>query len=407
MNVNNPITICFSDYTGSLDFFFRIAKSYSLRNYIIITPIFSSIIKSSRYENIKVIYINKLSKKYSGKIPTLNFSNCKESNLSLFSNREMKAYFLSLYSAAKNIIEHGGNNDIVIFNWNGESISGLVTRMIKNKYKNIKTLYFEISNLPGLTFMNEEGVNASSSLYKDPDQLLFYQDNKLDYSSWLHKFISDKLSGENPPKQVNLMKKKSVYLLIDLLFSCVSYRFFSVSSILNRLPRFKNFTKNKSNIKYDKVDYSKEYVFIPLQVSNDTQVLINSDIGNIDLILEVLSQYDLPLYIKPHPAESNVDYLFFWLDSLPDKVRSRVFIVNENTYKLINGSNFVCVINSTVGFESMLMGKDTKFFGRTIYTNFTFEHLEPYIFSYLLNVDFFSNKLLMKNDIIKIYLRCK
>lgn len=93
--------------------------------------------------------------------------------------------------------------------------------------------------------------------------------------------------------------------------------------------------------------------------------------------------------IKPHPAEENTEFIK-QIESLED-IRTK--IVSNDTNELIKNAKIVCTINSTVGLEAMILGKEVKVFGRALYAGFTHERLKSYICGYLVNIDYFDGEV--------------
>lgn len=395
--------ICFIDYTGALDFFTRLANSDKEKEYVFITPILSARITTRTASNIRVIYCSKWSKVYPSdeldpnSIDVLRF---KELQLGLMNISEAQHYFLNLYSLAKSEILNSEKTYIV--NWNGESASGCAARCLKDRYRHVSLLFCEISNLPSKMFVDCEGVNASSSLYSNPNKLFDskYKFSELEAEKWKNRYINLKLSSNNKPQQSSLMKKRSFRLVIDILSVCFTYRFFTTRSVLNRIPSILSKKTTDKSVKFEyEWPSDAPFVFVPLQVSSDTQLLLNSDIGNLDLIEKVLLKTKHNLYIKPHPAESDLSYLVRWYEKQTNEIRKRVFFTSIDTYALISQCDAVHVINSTVGFESMIFGKDVTFYGRTIYTNFNKSHINPYIMSFLVDIDFFDSETISEKEV--------
>ncbi len=117
------------------------------------------------------------------------------------------------------------------------------------------------------------------------------------------------------------------------------------------------------------ISKSRVYVFLALQVTTDSQIKINSDVDNFDAInyaINYARKKGLVLYVKPHPSE--MDFVF--LDELEhlSKKESGFFIVRNNTVDLISKADSVVVINSTVGMEAIVLGKEVEILGRALYS---------------------------------------
>ena len=158
-------------------------------------------------------------------------------------------------------------------------------------------------------------------------------------------------------------------------------------------------------IEYDIIDYKKNnYALFPLQVSADSQVIINSNfdlIESFNIAVKSAKKDGLKLFIKPHPAEKNlkiIKYIQSTKAQNPD-----IFLTNENTYLLIKNSAKVLTINSTVGIEGLMYYKHIEVFGKAFYKPYCEPDLskrvdkdkvDRFLFNYFFNIlrdgDFFS-----------------
>lgn len=113
----------------------------------------------------------------------------------------------------------------------------------------------------------------------------------------------------------------------------------------------------------------EKFIFVPFQVETDSQIISNSPwIKNMGQLYQHLANVidktndaDLHIVIKEHPSES-VRH-----DSLHHK-HPRILFANQcNTQMLIERSQAVLTINSTVGIESLLLGKPVMVLGSACY----------------------------------------
>lgn len=75
-----------------------------------------------------------------------------------------------------------------IFIINGCRVQDHAFRDIAVKY-GIKTLYFELANIPGKTFVDPKGTNAKSALYKNKNILNQYNVLEEDYVFWKNAIL--------------------------------------------------------------------------------------------------------------------------------------------------------------------------------------------------------------------------
>jgi len=107
---------------------------------------------------------------------------------------------------------------------------------------------------------------------------------------------------------------------------------------------------------------------VPFQVHDDTQVLINSPwVPTMQKFYEALEtslpylDSDISFVIKEHPSDK-VTY-----PDLYNKNERMLFANGNNTQALIENSCAVITLNSTVGVESLLLGKSVITLGNAFY----------------------------------------
>ena len=155
---------------------------------------------------------------------------------------------------------------------------------------------------------------------------------------------------------------------------------------------------------FDNVDIvQSKYIFFPLQVSNDSQIILNSKIDNIDALKicnKIASKRNLKLFIKIHPAETNLLYLFK-IFKLKHELDYKV--IRDNTFQAINHSDHVITINSTVGLEAMIMGYNVTYLGNSFYPKLiTNDLLGRYVMSFLIDINMSQESHYHKSEILRI-----
>jgi capsular polysaccharide export protein len=181
--------------------------------------------------------------------------------------------------------------------------------------------------------------------------------------------------------------------LIDSIDSKKKYIKRYIERLLNR------FVKNK-NIEYSKV-INYPYIFLPLQVSEDSQILLHSEFDNIDAIKKAYEEAEklgMKLVIKPHPAERNLQHIKKIFD-LKREYNFEITMIDTET--LIKKSEKVITINSTVALESIILGQKVEILGRSFYKHLKCkEYLIKYITQYIVDIDYFSYDLI-DCDVVK------
>lgn len=175
-------------------------------------------------------------------------------------------------------------------------------------------LYIEKGFFPNTVQCDRQGINAASTLSRDP---AFY------------RWVASKIGLARP----------------DLLVKRVSKR--QGDTLLTALPQ--------------------RYVFVPFQVPSDMQILAHSPfVRDMEHLYDVVFQAaealpDLTFVLKEHPS--------FAL-SIKDKVPAhpRVLFANRNdTRELIEKSHCLLTINSTVGLEGLTLNRKVVTLGDAPY----------------------------------------
>jgi len=290
----------------------------------------------------------------------------------------------------------------VVFIWNGQQ---LVESCVANycKEHGIKTIFWEIGNFPGKMVADPKGVNirgiSKDYLSKARNITSISQS---DFEVWAKKLIKDKQS--NGARQAKTAKQIPTERFIDLLATYCGQGFKTISlaaatkRLTNKLLNKKILSTLSKNEELT-CHLASEYIFFPLQVSTDTQILANSEISIESAVDKAISQSSPGklLVLKFHPAEINMTFIKKIVKKTLDS--DNVFLSFDDTYKLISNSEKVYVINSTVGYEALLMGKDVEFFADTHYprNKKDFQDLYSYHNNYLVDADYFSNAPISRN----------
>jgi capsular polysaccharide export protein len=292
-------------------------------------------------------------------------------------------------------------NIVSVFVMNGGSIpTKSIAEICKRENKSI--LYFELGNIFGKMFVDIVGVNAQSSLYQSIDILFDYPVPMDKYEQWKRNYISQKLSKSTIFKSIRI---PNILFVLDL----IGFYFFNIPANGEKSIRKKiiYFIRSKSaQFKYDSYNiYKNKYIFLPLQLTNDTQLLLNSSINNYDAIKiahDVALSMNVDLVVNIHPLEKDPDTL-----TMIDKLRKeyKFYVVDSNTMELIQKCIKVYTINSTTGLEAIICGKDVIFLGKSFYPKLKGELLKNYILSYLVNIDYYSNESIDANTLQLLFQR--
>lgn len=214
--------------------------------------------------------------------------------------------------------------------------------------RNITTRFVELSNFPNKVFVDPAGSNARSALALNPKCLDALPDVPEDFhTQWMIGYEAEK---RQPPLQAR--NNPCEKLIAEI----------SQDRVLGR---------------------QRSFIFLPLQVSYDTQLWLNADLRNEEAIRHasrLARQEKRDLVVKIHPAETEPSEL---VNIAKLQQRYKFKVTQENTLDLIKASSRVVTINSTVGLEAKLYHKPVEVLGRAFYQNFSHEQLKKYLHRYL------------------------
>lgn len=274
------------------------------------------------------------------------------------------------------------------------------------KSNSIPILFFELANIKGKTFWDIEGSNAKSYLYRHIEILDKYDIEYNEYINWKNEYIKDNFNQHVVKQAVNIKKFNYTYGLL----SRISFLFTGIqlhkSDILTKLKYFINSRTLKLN--YDEFNIEKEkYIFFPMQVASDSQIILNSDISLFDGLKYAINSAKAnksTLVVKLHPAEKDVDII---KKVLKLRKEYNFKIIKDNTFQVIANAEKIITINSTVALEAMILDKPVEILGRSYYKFFNHKRIKNYILGYLENIDFFSDNEFSEEQVRKLVQKCQ
>jgi len=224
--------------------------------------------------------------------------------------------------------------------WNGQK-QPYLTMVKAAEHAKKRILFFENGLLPNTTTVDYCGVNAHNCLPRTPE---FY----LNYTASANKLNNSDIVTNGLTKQHSL-KNKTVQLL-------------------TRDPHKKRkLTNQKLN------SFNFPYIFIPFQVPADSQVVLHSPwVQSMEQLFHLVRDARNHLMQQGH---TEFPYLVFkehpsWPGNFTElyNMDDYCLFANENsTQDLIENSEAVITINSTVGLESLLLGKKVITLGNACY----------------------------------------
>lgn len=127
---------------------------------------------------------------------------------------------------------------------------------------------------------------------------------------------------------------------------------------------------------FDKSREKEEFFLLPLHYEWEAQIALREPFLNqLDLAKKIALAlpHGTKLYVKVHPHWKNADQGLGAVMGLKKIDGIRLIRPNENTMDLIEKSMGVIVINSTVGYEALALGKPLIVLGHEIYRKAGFE----------------------------------
>jgi capsular polysaccharide export protein len=224
--------------------------------------------------------------------------------------------FKFYYRQFSAVIDH--HNPRCIALWNGHRLPEQAIKVLAQKF-NIPVVHFENGLLPDTTTFDLSGVNDANSL---PRNAQFYRQYKNESTVIERQLVSRKFHRSK-----------------------------------------KSHAKNKSFY----ADLPEKFIFVPFQVKFDSQVLLNSK--NIKTMTgfyqwlefaEKSSDQPLKFVIKEHPSDPHK------YTELYNKNPNIIFS-NRDTKELIEKSDAVITVNSSVGLEAILLHKRVIVLGEACY----------------------------------------
>lgn len=289
-------------------------------------------------------------------------------------NIEMKNSDYTLYKKYMQYVDDfvTNHNISLMVMYNGSSWTERLGAFIAEK-RGIKTVYLELGYFRPFTLsINPTGVNFNSSIPRTPG---YYEEIIMD---------KDKLADMNKPVNEDLnhlkpdgIKKVVISKLLNSAGDLVKVNF--PIEVHHNLKELISIYKNKKKFKQmpeDNVDIPDKYIFVPFQVHSDTQILHHSPrVKTMEVLVDSVmsameefnAKYDENYHVifKEHPEDiGRIDYSHLYKAY---ENKGALFLKKYNTDRLIEDSEVVITINSTVGIEALRKYKKVITLGNAFY----------------------------------------
>ncbi|MCF8411792.1 MAG: hypothetical protein K9G44_00145 [Melioribacteraceae bacterium] len=345
-------------------------------------------------------------------IPIKNMPSARKTDLPVFlekpSGTLTEDEAITLYSRTYELIQqfHKTRGIELMFIWSGIRLIDATAKEFAINH-DIRTVFFEIGNFPGKIFADPEGTNAQSLLAKNPNILLNFRSDKNQFEEWRKNYIAENSTVLSVPQSSNVASIDYFKNIKDL-YGFRTSNLLKFEPVLTYTKLMNKLRRRYSSFNYDDFDIEADrFIFYPMQVSDDAQLLVHSKIDNIkalEIVADEAKKEGLQLFVKPHPAERNFSYIHS-ITRLKEKLSFK--FVGGNTLAFIKNSEKVVTINSTVGLQSLILQKDFETLSRAYYSDFSQEHLAKYIQSYLLNIDFWATEKIELSEVSELISRAR
>lgn len=290
------------------------------------------------------------------------------------------------------------DKELIIFGGNGLHAFDKAIHQYKNNHKNTFSIFTELSNIDGKVFFDNTGSNASSLFNKklNDNDFEIPECNQKQLEEWKKVYCCKKINHHSVKQAPKKNYKEAIlYRMIgvfEFIFRIPSYQRFKIDELFsNRKKVSKKLYAVNWEEYVDDISHINSFMLYPLQVFGDSQIKLHSKIDNLDALniaIQKAKEKNIPLVVKPHPAEPEYDTLNKIIDI---RKKNEFYISTNNTFELINKAEEVIVINSTVGLEAIISGKKVTFLGESFYRYFNDDRvLNFYLNHWLVNVNMFS-----------------
>jgi len=245
--------------------------------------------------------------------------------------------------------------------WNGQDHVGRIISHLARQ-KGIPVAYMENGYFPDTLQMDSKGVNSAASLAEKS---------------------FDELVNEAPVRLAEVPAAVVVRDLIPISTSDQIKLYIDRAMLINYYATYpeqrgsdkfkkRKLQKLREQIPEDVVEIPEKFVFIPLQVHDDTQVLLNCrHFNSVESFFEAAYPAikrnfgsDFKIVVKEHPEDlGRWDYTEF-RKKFPDVIWLRKY----NVEKLLDKASCVVLINSSVGLQAIKRMKPTVVFGESFYS---------------------------------------
>jgi hypothetical protein len=244
------------------------------------------------------------------------------------------------------------------------------------RHHKVRHIFLEPSLFKGHLFLNVDSTDVNIQEVQDVDSQVMTAVR--DYISAYHKNktvvipVKDKHHFADAGL-TKLINKRNITRLSEKLYNkYIKNEKEEYDAILNHVKRHNVmfWGRRLLNGSYSEFEEGRKYIYFPLHVPLDFQLTVRESryLDQLALI-ETISRFlpfDYYLYIKEHPASIG-GYGSLRLRKVLRNRNVKLIRSDVNSYDLIKHSVCVITINSKVGAEALMQGKNVLVLGKTYY----------------------------------------
>lgn len=267
------------------------------------------------------------------------------------------------------------------------------------KKSGVTCCYLGYGNFKGKTFLDNMGTDRASSLFLDVKRLDEFISVEDDFEKWKSNYIQSKLLDNTIPQARTLDYAYTLKRLLRITV-CKIENIMGLAHDIDYKYKKHHLRVSKFKLSFDSLP--SKYIFFPMQLSSDAQIISNytGDVfDGLKSAINIAKDKGLDLVVKPHPAE--IDPLVLKKMEVFKKTYG-LYLSNINTFHLIDNCTLVVTINSTVGLEAKLFDKDVIFLGDSLFSMLHGVYLDKYLHGYLVDLDYFDSSSLHVSEFSKL-----
>ena len=261
----------------------------------------------------------------------------------------------------------------IVIAWNG-TLPRVRAAMKLAETRGYYTVYFEQGNFPGTVICDPKGVNYEGSMRDfevprdfDRERIEKYLEG---YRVRAHMPVrsgqAKQISRGIRNALVNFVARRNPFRPRQYFTYDIRVNLWNLMRRLKRYCRLRSARGARPAAPYEP---SRPYIFLPLQVHDDTQITVNSPyIHTMEQLVELMVDArpaEAELVVKTHPAD--VDRRSY--DRIANMLKRPgcTFLTQGNSLKFVRDSGCVVTVNSTVGLEALAFLKSVVVLGNAVY----------------------------------------